>query len=185
MYERIILSGDWMGLVFKGVAAFLFGIVALVRPGLTATLVALFLGLVLVFHGVMSFMLISHNSPRRWLFLIEGIAGVAIGVIIFLWPRTVFLTTAWLLGVWMLLGGIFTIMGGFDFTFKISLWGRIAQTVNGGLFIIFGSLLIRYPTEGVTAVSMLFGLLALVIAAMLFISAYTLLKMPRGIPQRD
>ncbi len=184
MYERIILSGDWMGLVFKGVAAFLFGIVAFLRPGLTATLFALFLGLVLIFHGVMSFMLLSHASPRRWLFLIEGIAGIVIGFIFFLWPRTVLFTTAWLLGVWMVLGGLFTVLGGFDFTFNISLGGRVAQTVNGILFVVFGTLLLRFPSAGVTAASMLLGLFSLVIAALLFISAYILLKMPKGTPQR-
>src|SRR3954452_19460502 len=86
------LSRHWWAVALRGVAAILFGVLALVWPGITIfALVVVFGAYVLVdgaFTLVAAFGSRDGGSPgatRPWLFS-RGIAGILTGIIAAVWP---------------------------------------------------------------------------------------------------
>ena len=84
------LLGDyWWVLALRGLAAVLFGIAALVWPELTlVALVALF-GIYAIADGVLSIIVgfrQTETHERWWLFLLEGLVGIAAGIIALVLP---------------------------------------------------------------------------------------------------
>ncbi|HSV32049.1 MAG TPA: DUF308 domain-containing protein [Atribacteraceae bacterium] len=184
MYERTILSSDWMALVFKGVLILLFGILTLVSPGLTAIVPLIFLGLVLLFNGIMFLMLASRPSFRRWFYLTEGVINLITGFLVFFRPGVAFLTIIWSFGIWLLVSGAFTLLAAFDFSQSISNPGRLFQVINGVLVLIFSWLSIKYPLSGALVLSPSLGLFAILVGTGLLLSCYYLHRTPRGIPKK-
>ncbi|CAA9384894.1 MAG: hypothetical protein AVDCRST_MAG01-01-180, partial [uncultured Rubrobacteraceae bacterium] len=68
------ISGDWWALLLRGVAAVLFGLSALVWPGLTLAVLIVIYGAYAVVDGAFAVVagLRSPAGTRRWLFLAEG-----------------------------------------------------------------------------------------------------------------
>src|ERR1700688_1176677 len=89
------LTINWWSVLIRGLLAILIGIVALALPGVTITaLVFLFAGYAFV-DGVVSIIgaVRAVAAKERWgSLLIEGIAGIAAGVITVLWPAITALT---------------------------------------------------------------------------------------------
>ena len=84
------LADDWKSVVFRGVLIALFGLLFLFAPAFSLTVgVYAFAGFALVF-GVLA--LVSGfrtDSGAKWALIIEGIAGIAAGLIAFAWPGVV------------------------------------------------------------------------------------------------
>lgn len=109
-----MLVRNWWALALRGVFAILFGVMALVWPGLTlATLILLFGayalvdGIFAVVNGIRSY----GERERWWVTLLEGIAGILIGIVTFLWPDLTALTLLTIIGVWAIFTGVTEIVG--------------------------------------------------------------------------
>ena len=81
------LSRNWWMLAVRGVVAVLFGIMAFIWPGLTLWALVFLFGAYVLIDGV--FALVSaftgrDSDDRWWVLLLEGVAGVAAGLIAFI-----------------------------------------------------------------------------------------------------
>jgi uncharacterized membrane protein HdeD (DUF308 family) len=85
-----LFARDWWILVVRGVFAVLFGVMAIVWPG-SALLAQVFLfGAFALVDGILA--VITAVKGRRehrqwWLVLLEGLSGIAIGVLTVFLPR--------------------------------------------------------------------------------------------------
>jgi uncharacterized membrane protein HdeD (DUF308 family) len=80
------LSGVWWWFLALGVLWTLFGTYVLsYRVGSLAAVAAL-VGVAFVFGGLTQLMVAGRVQSWRWLFIIAGIAGVAAGILTFVWP---------------------------------------------------------------------------------------------------
>src|SRR5439155_19277079 len=108
-----VLTRYWWAVALRGAAAVLFGLGALIWPHITLiVLVALFgaYALVdgLVALGSASFGGARAAGSRAWLVL-EGIAGVLVGILTFAWPRSTTLVLLWLIAGWAIVTGVLEI----------------------------------------------------------------------------
>ncbi|MGH2524196.1 MAG: DUF308 domain-containing protein, partial [Anaerolineales bacterium] len=76
------LARNWWMVVLRGVLAVLFGLLAFAWPGITMAVLVLLFGAYALVDGL--FALITGltrygESPRWWVFLIEGLVGIAAG----------------------------------------------------------------------------------------------------------
>ena len=107
MLER--MAQDWWMIALRGVAAIVFGVLALVWPGLTLlSLVFLFAAYALV-DGVVSIVTgIRRGGEGRspdWWRVVRGIVGVAVAVTAVVMPGITALALLYLIAAWAIVGG--------------------------------------------------------------------------------
>jgi uncharacterized membrane protein HdeD (DUF308 family) len=161
------LARIWKVTALRGVVAIAFSAVILIWPnvGLTA-LIALFGAFALVsgvatIAGALNFPI--RGGQRAWL-VFEGLLGVAVGVVVFVWPDLSALGLLYAIAAWAIGLGIFEIA--LAFVLPIS-GGRSLLVVLGGLLsIAFGVIMFAHPGAGAVALLGLIAAFALVSGAM-------------------
>ena len=105
------LSRNWWTLVLRGVAAVLFGIWAFVWPDITFTILVLLFGAYALWDGVFALIgAFRTQGERRWMLILEGVVGVAMGLVTFLWPGAATLALLTIIAAWAIITGIFEII---------------------------------------------------------------------------
>ena len=104
----ILVLGSWQSLAVRGCAAILFGIAALIWPDLTLWALVVLFGAWMLVDGVFALWaaITGQERERRWLLLVEGIAGITAGIITFVWPDITALALLYLIAAWALVTGV-------------------------------------------------------------------------------
>src|SRR3954453_522043 len=102
-----VISGPWWSWLLRGIAAIVFGVLAMVWPGITfLAFVAMFAAYALidgVLHLTAAFR--AHQGQPRWLLALQGILGIAVAALTFVWPGIPALGLLFLIGAWAIVGG--------------------------------------------------------------------------------
>jgi uncharacterized membrane protein HdeD (DUF308 family) len=179
------LARIWKVTALRGVLAIAFAVVILAWPkiGLTA-LIALFGAFALV-SGITTIVgavnLELRGGQRRWL-VFEGLLGVAVGVVIFIWPDLSALGLLYAIAAWAIAMGIFELAVGFVFPFSGG-WSLLAG-LGGLLSIGFGVIMFAHPGAGAVALLGLVAAFALVTGAMQIAFALELRRVARELEPR-
>jgi uncharacterized membrane protein HdeD (DUF308 family) len=110
MVNQLARKRRWLAL--RGLAAGLFGLV-LLYPGTTLTALVLLFGVYALTNGL-SALTVSwydiYESDYGWVLLIEGVTGIAIGVLAYLWLNVATLALIFLIATWAILTGMFDVV---------------------------------------------------------------------------
>src|SRR5262245_15319989 len=104
-----MLIRSWWSLVTRGVIALLLGIFALAMPAGTLLALVILFGVYAIADGVIAFVSgvrLARHHARWWPFVVEGLLGVAAGIVAFLWPQITAVALVFLIAVWALATGI-------------------------------------------------------------------------------
>lgn len=174
------LTRYWWALALRGVVAVIFGIVALVWPSITLGALILVFGAYALVDGVLAVLkgVSDRGAPGWWALLIEGLAGIAIGVLTFLWPTTTALVLLYFIAAWAVVTGIFEIVAAVQLRHEIA--GEWLLALGGVLSIVFGVLCIVAPGASALAIIWLIGAYALVFGIVLIALGFRL----RGVHSR-
>lgn len=172
------LTRNWWVPLLRGLVAVLFGLLAFVWPGITLTVLVILFGAFVLVDGV--FALVSSiryraRMERWWLWLLEGLIGIAIGVLTFLWPGVTALVLLALIAVWAFLTGIVEIVAAIELRKAIE--GEWLLALTGVLSIIFGGLLVIWPEAGLLTLVWLIGLYAVLFGGVLVALALQLRRL--------
>ena len=161
------LAHIWKVTALRGVFAIAFAVVILVWPniGLSA-LLALFGAFALV-SGIATiagaFNIPIRGGQRAWL-VFEGLLGIAVGVVVFVWPDLSALGLLYAIAAWAIALGIFEIALAFALRFS---GGRpLLLVLSGMLSVAFGVIMFAHPGAGAVALLALVAAFALVTGAM-------------------
>lgn len=166
------LARNWWLLALRGAVGILFGIGAFVWPGATLAALVLVFGAYAFVDGI--FAVVAGIGMRRqlslwWLVVLEGTAGILLGLLTFLSPDTTALVLLTLIAAWSIVTGIFEIVTALRIRTLIE--NEWLMILSGVVSIIFGALLIAQPGAGAIAIvwllgayALLFGLLTLMLA---------------------
>lgn len=161
-------------LALGGVASVLFGIAALVWPGITLeVLVALFGAFALVLGGVTlvyALDMASHHVAHWVPMAISGVAGIAIGAVTFFRPGITALALLYTIAVWAILTGTLEIAAGIEFTGKVK--GAWALWVGGLASVAFGFIIALRPASGLLTIVWLIGVYAIALGVTRMVYAY-------------
>lgn len=132
----------WGWIFAYGVLVMIVGFVALVNPLATGIATGLLLSFALLFYGVLAILsgLSAFSSRGRWVEIALGGLALLVGILLFFSPLTGALSLVWAMGFWLLLSGIFQIVGAIRVAFDR--WWRlflgIVDVVLGGVLLFAG-----------------------------------------------
>jgi uncharacterized membrane protein HdeD (DUF308 family) len=165
------LAQNWWAIVLRGVCAVLFGVGAFAWPGITLAVLILLYGAYALVEGVLAvaWALIGRQAgPFPWGVLLAGLAGVAVGVVTFLYPGITALALLYLIAAWAIVRGIFEIIAAIHLRKEID--NEWLLGLSGLLSVALGAVLMVAPGAGVMAVlwwiggfSIVFGVLTIML----------------------
>jgi uncharacterized membrane protein HdeD (DUF308 family) len=162
-----ILTRNWWAVAVRGALAILFGVTALVWPGITLFALVLLFGAYSLADGAFTLAAAlgrrdrgtTDTSGRIWL-VVQGIAGIIIAVLAFVWPGITALALLWLIGVWAVVIGVLEVIAAVRL--RRELRREWLLGLSGAATALFGILLIVWPAEGVLTLIALIGISAVV-----------------------
>src|SRR5689334_9691466 len=107
------LTRSWWALALRGLFALLFGVLAILWPGLTLEVLVLLWGAYALADGVFAIAAAIAGAGRFhhwWALLLEGVVGIAAGVVTFLWPGITALALLFVIAAWAVVTGILEIV---------------------------------------------------------------------------
>ena len=154
---------NWWLLLLRGIAALIFGILALFWPEAVLEVLVIIFGAFLLVDGLLLSLYALRNrmNMTSWFGLFfTGLIGVAAGVVAFLWPEVTAVAFILLFAVWAIASGFLQTL--------IALPRR--RHMNGGwlwvlaglLTLLVGVMLFFWPKVGLVAVAWLIGAYAVI-----------------------
>lgn len=166
---RNIVNELWWLTMIESVLAIFFGIAAIFWPGLTLViLVYLFSAFVLLWgiaEIVNALMSIGHRDTW-WLTLLFGLVGLGVGVYLVRHPSVSFTTFILLIGLTLIVRGVFDAIG--TFMDRRSSSHRILLLIAGLLAVVAGIVILTQPVAGGVAFVWVLGLYALIFGVIHF-----------------
>src|SRR2546425_7462750 len=103
-----VLIRNWWAFALRGTLGVLLGLAAFLFPGITLGALVLLFGAYAVVDGVFAVVAGVRAAEHRehWgALLLEGIAGIAAGVLAFVWPALTALVLLYLIAAWSIIRG--------------------------------------------------------------------------------
>ena len=176
-----MITLSWSALALRGVLAIIFGLLVFAWPGISLWVLVLFFGANALIDGVLAIVAAvrgSASGARWWGMLLQGILGIATGIITFLWPGLTALVLLYFIAAWAIVIGVFEIVAAIRLRKEIE--GEWLLALRGVLAIVFGVILFANPGAGALAVVWLIGVFSIVLGVLELILAFRL----RGHHQR-
>jgi uncharacterized membrane protein HdeD (DUF308 family) len=171
-----LLTRYWWAVALRGAAAVIFGLVALIWPGITLLVLVLLFGAYAIVDGLFAlgtavFGGSSAAGRRVWL-VVEGVVGILAGIVTFLWPDITTLVLLFMIAAWAILTGVLEIVAAIRLRREMK--GEWLLALGGVLSVVFGILLVAWPATGALAVVFLIGIYAIVFGVALLALALRL-----------
>jgi uncharacterized membrane protein HdeD (DUF308 family) len=162
------LSRNWWAVSLRGLAGILFGIITFFAPAISLAALVLLFGAYALVDGVLALVTAvrRRGADRWWLLLLEGLVGIAAGVLTFLWPAITAIALLYVIAAWALVTGAFEIAAAIRLRKAIT--GEWLLALSGIFSIALGVLLVLFPGPGALAVTIWIGAYAFVFGALLF-----------------
>jgi uncharacterized membrane protein HdeD (DUF308 family) len=167
------LSRRWWAVALRGVAAILFGVLALAWPGITVFALVILFGAYALVDGAFTLAAaFGHRNNGRtrssgpWLFA-RGAAGILTGIVAAVWPGITALALLWVIALWAMVTGVFEIAAAFQLRKEMRREWLLA--LSGALSVLFGVLLVVWPAAGALTLVVLIGVAAVALGATLLI----------------
>jgi len=178
-----MIAGNWWALLLRGIAAVLFGLAALLWPGLTLYVLIIFFGAYALVDGVLAIVAgIRGTEGRRWLLLSEGILGVLAGLIAFFYPGITALVLLYVIAFWAILTGVLEVVMAISLRREIE--NEWLMGLGGALSVLFGVVLAVLPGVGLLSLVWLIGIYAIVFGVALVVLSFRVRKHREEAPGR-
>jgi uncharacterized membrane protein HdeD (DUF308 family) len=167
----------WWAPVLRGLVAVLFGIGAFIWPGITLAALVLLFGAYALVDGILSLVhAFSSGTGFRGLLAIEGIVGIAAGLVALAWPGITALALLYLIAAWAIVTGILEI--GAAVRLRKLIENEWLLGLAGIASIAFGIILAVQPSAGALALLWLIGAYAFVFGVLLIALGFRLRRRP-------
>ena len=163
----------WVNAV-AGIFAILFGIAAIVWPGITLGVLVILFGVYVLIDGALAIVHMFRQIGAHetwWPSLILGIIGIAAGLFILTYPGPTAVLLLYVIAFWAIFAGFMEIMAG--------LFGaHFLLMVVGIISIVFGFVLLGNPAAGALALVVVIGIFSIIRGILLLVEAIRAPAMP-------
>jgi len=156
-----LVARNWWVYIIRGLLALIFGLYAWFMPGMAMMVLLMFFGIFVLMEGIFS--IIGAIAGRKysevwWLILLEGIAGVALGLLTLIRPEFVASVIVIFIALWAIWGGLFRIIAAVRLRKELD--GEWLLIFGGVVSILFGLMLFKHTGAGIVAISWLIAFFA-------------------------
>lgn len=153
----------------RGIFAVVFGIVALVWPGITVWALVVAFGVYTLADGVvLVFQSVAHHRETRgwgWLAL-SGLVSVGIGVIALLWPTITLVALLYVIAFYAIVFGLLGVIAAIG---QPASENRGLSIVAGVLAVILGVVLLAFPKSSILTLTIFLGVWAILFGILLMV----------------
>jgi uncharacterized membrane protein HdeD (DUF308 family) len=170
------LAKNWWMLLLRGIAAIIFGVLALTWPGMTLLTLIMFYGVFALVDGVFAIIAaIAGGAPTpRWWLAVVGLLGIATGLLMFMMPGLTALVLLYFIAGWAIATGVFQIIGAINLRKEIdNEWFLI---LGGIVSVLFGVGVMMAPGAGALALLWVIGIYAVFLGVIFVALAFRLRK---------
>ncbi|WP_043630232.1 HdeD family acid-resistance protein [Nonomuraea candida] len=154
------LSRTWWLLLIRGLLAIVFGVLALIWPGITLLALVAFFGAYALVSGLFAlFAGFRHGTRSRAWLIVSGIIGILAGIVALVWPGITSLALLYVVALWAIFTGVSEIVAGIELRKVID--NEWLFIIGGALSVIFGVLLLLWPGAGMLSLVWLIGAFAI------------------------
>ena len=174
---QTFLERNWWLLLLRGIAAIVFGIAAFAWPGLTIAVLVMVFGAYVLVDGVLGIVDSIRYRERLtnwWLWLLDGILGVIVGLLTLLMPGVTAVVLVIFIAAWSIIGGILRIVAAINLRKEIE--GEWYLALGGAVSVLFGVLLVIMPGAGIVTLGWLIGIWAVLFGVLFVMLAFRLRK---------
>ena len=166
----------WWVLAVRGLAAAVFGILALFYPGITFVTLVMFFGAFALVDGVFTLIAAIRRSGREqwWILLLQAIAGIAFGIVALVAPLATAIAMVFLIAGWCIVTGVLQVLVAIRLRKEIE--GEWLLATSGVLSILLGIAHAVLPGPGVVAITWMIGAYAILAGIILMTLGFKLRK---------
>ncbi|MFD9704079.1 HdeD family acid-resistance protein [Lentzea sp. NPDC059081] len=171
----------WWLFTVRGVFAVLFGVAALVWPGLTLIALIILWGAYVFFDGAMMlYLTFAHQEwPARWALGLVGVLGLVTGLVALFWPGITASALLLLIAVWALVAGVLQIVDAIRL--RKVMRNEWFYVVTGVLTVLLGVILVLNPAAGALAFVITIGAFAILWGVVLVLFSLRLKRLDGGL----
>jgi uncharacterized membrane protein HdeD (DUF308 family) len=168
-----LLQKSWWMLALQGLFALVFGVLAVLWPGVTILWLVIMFAVYALLSGAVAVIasIASRNEDKRWwLVLLLGLVSLAAGVIAIVNPALTAITLVLLMGANAVVTGIFQIA--IAVRLRKQMQREWLLILAGIVSIVFGALVLLFPGAGALALVWLISFWAIATGVMLLAVAF-------------
>lgn len=180
-----LMTRRWQVVVLRGVLAVLFGLIAIVWPGITVLALAILWGVFILVDGIAATAMgvgkdVGSGSDRTYL-IVLGVLGIIAGLITFIWPGITVVVLLVVIAIWAIIAGIMQIVAAFRLRKVVRNEWFLA--VSGLVTLALGILLIVQPVTGAVALVIAIATFAIAWGIVLIVFGFRLRTLRPRDPQ--
>ncbi|HEU5000837.1 MAG TPA: HdeD family acid-resistance protein [Lapillicoccus sp.] len=177
--EKNWLDDNWVWLLVRGILAILFGIMAMVWPGITTVALAVLWGCWALVDGVVNIVAgFQKGAAGKGWKIFFGVVSILAGLIAIVHPFDAALILTWILGIWFIVTAIFQGVGAFSSTRTQPRWMLIVTAV---LSLLIGILFVARPGTGVLSIVLWLAIVAIIWGIFLIFAAFAARRLGKDI----
>lgn len=177
--DRILttfLARSWLAVLLRGVAAILFGVLAVAWPEIPLISLILIFAIYALADGTLSLVAALRAAARpHWWLMLAGLVSLAAGIVAGLWPAPTAGELALTIGIWAMVVGVLEIAGAVALRRIIRNEWWLA--LSGVVSILFGAKMMLAPGPGALAQVWLIGAYAVAVGVFLVMLSLRLRKL--------
>ncbi|WP_418060333.1 HdeD family acid-resistance protein [Pimelobacter simplex] len=177
------LNLSWKLLLARGVIAVLFGIAAMVWPLDTALALVLLWGFWALFDSAGSFVqAFERGTPgaARLLLVVMGLVALVAAFLAIFSPAMTAVTLTWILGIWLIVRGIFEGVGALVASGAAP---RGLLLASAAVDVLLGILFVANPGRGALGIAFVLGLVAFVWGVIFLVMGFAMRRRVAGLDQ--
>lgn len=156
-----LLTAAWKLLLLRGVIGIVFGIVLMVWPQATIVVLMVLIGIWALIDGVgLAAQVFAKGAPtsQRVFFGVMALIALVVALVAIFRPGVAATAVTWFIGIWLLVRGLFELVGAFSSTITAPRWLLVLGAL---LDLVLGWLFVSNPGTAAVAVAWVIGLFAI------------------------
>lgn len=179
--ETSLLKNWWLFLL-NGLAAILFGGIALFYPETTLLLLVTYFGVLAIFLGIFLLLAAVRNRyyTSLWTFWLgEGALNLVVGAVVLVYPEISISVFLVVLAIWAMMIGAIQLISAFRLRQVVD--QRWPFVLNGTLALLFGAVVLVNPFEGTVVLTVFIGAYSVILGLFFVVIALKMRNVRRDL----